>query len=54
MIFISDAGRYFKKKKPSEEAAIFKSLKCHVTIIAIFKWVFYEGSNSSLLFVGAH
>ena len=55
MIFFSDAGSVFQEKKSGlKKAAIFKSLKCHVTIIAIFKRVFYEGSNSSLLFVGAH
>jgi hypothetical protein len=43
-----------RKKSGPKEAAIFKSLKCHVTIIAIFKRVFYEGSNSSLLSVGAY
>jgi hypothetical protein len=36
MAFSLDAGRYFKKKSclKMEEAAIFKSLKCNVIIIA--------------------
>ena len=41
-------------KSDLKKAAIFKSLKYHVIMIAISKRVFYEGSNSSLLFVGAH